>query len=288
MKDKLIIPKTIHVGLQRRSDTYTGKLAYVIYEDHEGKLKCENSWNRWRNQGLGTKKLANEPIEGFVLNKKVGDKSGGWRSGMRKAWFRTYDPRGFEIEIDAGNLVFILQECTSVKGKGLEGKFIYAWDRQKLILLPVDSEEYRSSVEHTRLRSCTLTVDDLVEGCLYRTKAGEEVMYLGLHPYYHTSQKGSYERPGDWGSRYTFRTVHHKAKRHIFAGTSNTTLFRVPKQWGEQSIYLVGTKADIIKKLAERLTEEPSSDYADTYDAFAQTKWGKKPDAPSPKASHKP
>ena len=33
------IPKTIKVGYQKRSDTYTGRLAYVIWIDAKGKIR---------------------------------------------------------------------------------------------------------------------------------------------------------------------------------------------------------------------------------------------------------
>ena len=44
----IYIPKKIKVGYQDRSDTYTGKLAYVIYYDEKNKLRKEKSWNGWR------------------------------------------------------------------------------------------------------------------------------------------------------------------------------------------------------------------------------------------------
>ena len=44
MKSNIFIPKTINVGYQNRSGTYTGKLAYVIYYDEKGKLRKEASW----------------------------------------------------------------------------------------------------------------------------------------------------------------------------------------------------------------------------------------------------
>lgn len=47
MKSNLYIPKKIHVGFQKRSDTYTGKLAYVIYEDEKGVLRKQGSWDGW-------------------------------------------------------------------------------------------------------------------------------------------------------------------------------------------------------------------------------------------------
>jgi hypothetical protein len=46
---------------------------------------------------------------------------------------RVYDPRGFEFEISIPNLLYILQECTSTKGKGLDGEFVYAWDGKDLV-----------------------------------------------------------------------------------------------------------------------------------------------------------
>ena len=38
MKSNIFIPKKINVGYQNRSDTYTGKLAYVIYYDEKGSV----------------------------------------------------------------------------------------------------------------------------------------------------------------------------------------------------------------------------------------------------------
>jgi hypothetical protein len=37
MKNNLFIPKKIKVGFQNRTDTYTGKLGYVIHQDENGK-----------------------------------------------------------------------------------------------------------------------------------------------------------------------------------------------------------------------------------------------------------
>jgi hypothetical protein len=47
MNSKIFIPTKIKVGFQTRSDTYTGKLGYVIY--HDGKVwRKEKSWEGWR------------------------------------------------------------------------------------------------------------------------------------------------------------------------------------------------------------------------------------------------
>ena len=105
MLAKLSIPKIIKVGYNERVDTYTGKLAYVIYIDETGKLRKEKSWKNWCDSNLGSDKFDNVPTSGFVLNKKVGDYRGGWNG--RQAWIRIYDPRGFEFEISVNNLLFI-------------------------------------------------------------------------------------------------------------------------------------------------------------------------------------
>lgn len=143
INEKLNIPDKIKVGFQERDDTYTGKLSYVTYINKKGKLAKEISWEGWRDKKITPLELDNVPTEGFVLNKKAGGYSTGWNH--RQTYCRVYDPRDFEFEISIENLLYILQECTSSKGKGLEGKFVYAWSGKDLVLLPVDSLDYKMS-----------------------------------------------------------------------------------------------------------------------------------------------
>ena len=70
MNSSIFVPKTINVGYQNRSGTYTGKLAYIIYYDEKGKLRKEASWNSWRDNKIPNDEFDNIPTEGFVLNKK--------------------------------------------------------------------------------------------------------------------------------------------------------------------------------------------------------------------------
>ena len=169
MKTQLLIPSKIKVGFNLRPDTYTGKLGYVIMFDGK-KWRKETSWEGWRQkegQEVGyyennqhtIKKLGseinpiefeNEPTEGFVLNKKAGGGSSGWNH--RATYCRVYDPRGFEFEISITNLLFILQETSSFKGKGLEGEFVYSWEGKDLVLLPAGCEEYKQSTNFTKLQ----------------------------------------------------------------------------------------------------------------------------------------
>ena len=70
---KYIHFKKIKVGFQERSDTFTKKLAYVIYYDQKGKLRKEKSWNSWKDDKIQDLDFDNIPTSGFVLNKMLAD-----------------------------------------------------------------------------------------------------------------------------------------------------------------------------------------------------------------------
>ena len=138
----------------------------------------------------------NVPVEGFVLNKKVGGYKSDWN--IRQAKARVFDPRGFEFEISFENLLFILQETNSIKGKGLEGEFIFSWDGKDLVLLPAGCSDYQKSVVFTDLQKEKVSTKELVPGGIYETKRQEKLVYLGkfncygrLNYSYHSSIKAS-------------------------------------------------------------------------------------------------
>ncbi len=184
MKSNIFIPKTINVGYQNRSSTYTGKLAYVIYYDEKGKLRKEASWNSWRDEKIPNEEFDNVPTTGFVLNKKVGDYSSGW--DHRQAYCRVYDPRNFEFEITIENLLYILENANSIKGKGLEGEFVYGWDDKDLVLIPVESPDYKQITEYNKIvhNNESIKAKDLIIGATYLTKNNQERIYMGKFDYY--------------------------------------------------------------------------------------------------------
>lgn len=247
----MIIPNTINVGYQKRDDTYTGKLAYVIYTDAKGVLRKEQSWNSWRDAKIKAQTFNNEPTSGFVLNKGVGgvrDSYSSWNP--RNEYIRVFDPRGFEFEISVANLLFILQEATSTKGKGLEGDFIYAWDKADLVLLPTGCREFKECSTYTSNQLNKIDKKEMVEGCLYLMKDNTKVMYLGRHNWY---QK-NYEWKEDHSSHY----IKDFGKKHIFIDTADNWACSNPR-------YITQTG---FTKIAERLTTEVSSTYANAYEAF--------------------
>lgn len=179
MKNNIFIPKTINVGYQNRDDTYTGKLAYVIYYDEKGKLRKETSWNSWRNKDIPNDEFENVPTEGFVLNKKAGDYSTGW--DHRYAYCRVYDPRGFEFEITIENLLYILENATCIPGKGLQGEFVYGWDGTDLVLMPVVAPDYKQIAAYNKIvhNNESIKTRDLLLGATYLTKENTEWIYMG-------------------------------------------------------------------------------------------------------------
>lgn len=216
MQNKLFIPKNIRVGFQNRSDTYTKKLAYVIYYDEKGKIRKETSWENWRDKKIDPLELDNEPSSGFVLNKGVGGvrQSYGWNA--RNEYIRVYDPRGFEFEISVANLLFILQECTSTKGKGLEGNFVYAWSGKELVLLPTSCQEYEQSTNYTKLQDQKITVKDMVPGCAYTNKKQQKLIYMGRFMWHTREVDYKRKRKNNYSYDYKHFIKSISKKRHVF------------------------------------------------------------------------
>ncbi len=236
---QLFIPNKITVGYQERHGTYSGKLAYVIYTDNKGVLRKETSWKSWRDEKLGSNEYDNKPLEGFVLNKKAGGYSSGW--DHRQTYCRIWDPRGFEFEITVDNLLFILQETSCTKGKGLEGEFVYGWSGKDIVLLPAHCEEYKQSQKFTTLQDGKVSTKDLVPGCVYRTKREEKLTYLGKFKWFE-----------DYSSSVTI------SEQYVF--TRETT-----------NNYLRFEKMSSLSALAEKITDEPVSNYADLLEEFSNS-----------------
>lgn len=184
MKTNIFIPSKINVGFQNRQDTYTGKLAYVIYFDEKGKLRKETSWEGWRDKNIPNEIYDNEPTEGFVLNKKVGGNNYSWNP--RQTYTRVYDPRGFEFEITIPNLLWILENSNCIKGKGLEGQFVYGWDGKELVLVPVESPDYKEIQAKNKVihNNEFIKAKDLILGATYETLNGDRYIYMGKHDVY--------------------------------------------------------------------------------------------------------
>jgi hypothetical protein len=176
--DNLYIPNKLKVGFQARNDTFTKKLAYVIYYDEKGVLRKEASWNTWCDKKIPSVEYENAPTTGFMINKNV-ERYNWSHFSNNRSYIRIHDPRGFEFEVTPENLIGILMsgDCTR---RLLEGEFVYGWHGTNLVLLPVNTEEYKKSVAFTALQGKKVSTKELTPGFTYRTKKQlEELVYLG-------------------------------------------------------------------------------------------------------------
>jgi len=207
MNTNIYIPKRINVGYQNRTGTYTGKLAYVIYYDEHNKLRKEASWNSWRDESIPNDEYDNEPMEGFVLNKNVGGVQDSWSHYVRNSYVRIYDPRGFEFEITIPNLLWILENCNCIKGKGLEGEFVYGWDGKDLVLVPVESPDYKVIKAQSEIinKAEYIKSSDLIIGATYQGKdSSRYYVYLGRFDAYKESWNSV-----TWNGMYNRSTWHY-------------------------------------------------------------------------------
>jgi hypothetical protein len=238
MENQLFIPTKIKVGFNNRKDTYTKKLAYIIYYDSKGVLRKEKSWEGWRNKSIDPVETENIPHSGFVINKGILRQSD-WGNGHNMV--RVYDDRGFEFEITTSNLMFILMTTDCLK-RGLEGEFVYAWWGKELILLPTDCDEYCNSMGYSKLQGQKVGVKDLIAGAVYETKKQEKLIYLGRFNWFDT--EGSWNWEND-------KAIRKAKKKFVFVDKDEN---------------VVGLPA--ISSLSRCVSNVPIDNYADLIDKF--------------------
>jgi hypothetical protein len=248
MKSNIFIPERINVGFRERNDTYTKKLAYIIYFDEKGTLRKETSWNSWRDKKIDNEIYENVPTSGFVLNKKAGGYSTGWNH--RQTYVRVYDSRGFEFEITVPNLLYILENATSTKGKGIEGDFIYGWDGKDLVLIPTESPDYieLSNFNEKVHNQVKLKGKDLKSGATYLTKDNNQIIYLGRFDewdYDYVYEETGFGRK--WTGKKLWKT---KKKAYFFANNEGH----------------ISTVQSLSKTIIDVLSEECVENYADLMD----------------------
>jgi hypothetical protein len=211
----LFIPSKIKVGFEKRDDTFTGKLAYVIYFDEKGKLRKETSWENWRDKKIEPIEFENKPNAGYLFNKGV--QRGGYHWGSGRSSIRVYDPRDFEFEISVDNLMGILMH-SDVSKRDIVEECVFAWEGKELILLPVNSEEYQQSVKYTKKQGGKLSAKELVQGYSYdHKKIDEPLIYVGYYEWF------------DWDyAKYSSVYAHSSAgKKHVFYN-ADTKEFMIP------------------------------------------------------------
>lgn len=243
----IYIPKKLMVGFQNRSDTFTGKLAYVTYYDEKNKLRKETSWRGWCKEELGTLEVDNEPMNGFIFNKGI-QRSREW-FGSGRSVFRVYAPHNFEFEINSDNLINLLMHSDVSKREILD-QCVFAWAGTELILLPTSSVEYQEAVQHSARQELKVSAKELVKGVqYYKKKTKTIVTYIGFFDWWEFghNQKSWRNRPKD--DRYAQRL---QGKKHIF------------KEDGRFVTYGAAV-------LSTPVSNEPVENYAELVDEFFHT-----------------
>jgi hypothetical protein len=77
--------------------------------------------------------------------------------------------------------LYILENTNSIKGKGLEGEFVYGWEGKDLILIPVNSPDYKELSEfNEKIHSKNfILAKDLILGAIYKFKSNRDLIYMG-------------------------------------------------------------------------------------------------------------
>lgn len=187
----------------------------------------------------------NVPMEGFVLNKKAGGNNTGWNH--RNTYCRVYDPRGFEIEITIPNLLYILENSNSIRGKGLEGKFVYGWQGTELVLIPEQSPEFEEMIGFTKLQEMNLTKKELIPGGIYISAHKERLTYLGDGFEYSKYQNKLSSAKKMWFNRDNDKGVNYISTRDIkdikkYTGEMDSNYVNLMDQLVKRDDYYNGDK----------------------------------------------
>lgn len=124
-------PNQIRIGFNKRADTYSGLLAYIIYMNSGTKYGKEKSFNSWIDGSIPIQDITNPFLRGFVLNKTI---KRDYYSSATNA-LRIYHPHGFEFEITPENFVTISSNSNISSGEIMEPCTL-AWDGSQIVLVP--------------------------------------------------------------------------------------------------------------------------------------------------------
>lgn len=131
----------------------------------------KNKVNKWAHSDVKHHVIPDKILRGFTLGTMI------TRNG-HTVW-RVQDPRGFILEISAENLSYIIQH-TSIIDKEIQCACRWAWSRNVLYLLPVDSDLYKDAQINTdRRHAKRIRPSDVTPGSDVVLVNGERCSYLG-------------------------------------------------------------------------------------------------------------
>lgn len=147
--NSLFIPERIKIGFQKRGNTLTGNLAYIIYYDEKGVLRKKTSWENWRDKTIEPMDIENIPRSGYIVNEGVTHFA--YSSfGSDRFRVRIHSAEGYEFEIYPENMIAIMA-VSDISKRYINQECVFAWDGQDLVLLPTNTAQYEQALLSTRV-----------------------------------------------------------------------------------------------------------------------------------------
>ena len=167
----------MYVGFQRGrydKDENPRLLGFAVpYDTTKASKKRQETVDRWRQKDIEPRVLENKPTRGFKLLQVVS------RHSTSNKLFRVVDPRGFELEISADNLLDIALASTIVKGEIIE-ECVWA-SNNGVYLMPSSDERYVLHSKQSKGQGTKIT-----EGSYYMA-AGNMVSVFRYEGIYHNA-----------------------------------------------------------------------------------------------------
>lgn len=177
------IPERIYVGFQQNADDMPLGLVTPDGTDAAAKKRCARIDKWTQNSQLNALSIENQPLVGFRISRAL--RTSGWYG--KSAVIRIEDPRGFEVEINAVNMMMLTDENTIQNGEIL-AECVWGRDNGEMLLLPVNSEPYKIAAENTRRSNTKTSIRAVSIGDRVVTSTGIEGIYLGsMYPVLMTS-----------------------------------------------------------------------------------------------------
>lgn len=231
----ITFPKSHYIGIvnSRRSGGKTDQLPLGFMtpwgEDSSAKKRIAtvDNWVVSNSSGDTPPKAAilpNEPVGGFCLLDAV-VRSSRYNSSVK---FRIEDPRGFEVEISAHNLMSIMTHSVIDKGEILD-MCVWGRDKSENVLVPVSSPLYNVMQDTSARISRTVSLKELQQGdyvVMHNSYAGR---YIGK--YYELDH--DYSHHSDWGI-YKWRAS--KKPKWVFLHDNQVNVLASPPKLSEISV----------------------------------------------------
>lgn len=150
-----------------------GELSYLTYyEDNAAFRTRQKTGRKWSKEGDETI-LENAPLTGFKLGKTV------TRWSTNSSYFRILDPRGYEVEINTGNLEMLLRDTVIDHGV-IQDECVWGREDGSNVLLTINSQPFKDSIDMGEVAANgPISAKSLKPGDKVRFITGKEMVYVG-------------------------------------------------------------------------------------------------------------